>query len=174
MTNAWIKKQTCKWFVMAAIATPVLSHPTQAENATPADPVIVTVRASQPKNISPYLFGIFFEDLNYAADGGLYAELVQNRSFEYSAADSKNWNSLTAWELVQNYGKGSLTVETNLPLNEKNPNYAVLTVENAGAGLRSAGFDGIVLKAGEKYDLSRSEHTSELQSPCNLVCRLLL
>src|ERR1022692_4358407 len=84
MTNAWIKKQTCKWFVMAAIATPVLSHPTQAENATPADPVIVTVRASQPKNISPYLFGIFFEDLNYAADGGLYAELVQNRSFEYS------------------------------------------------------------------------------------------
>ena len=154
MTNAWIKKQTCKWFVMAAIATPVLSHPTQAENATPADPVIVTVRASQPKNISPYLFGIFFEDLNYAADGGLYAELVQNRSFEYSAADSKNWNSLTAWELVQNYGKGSLTVETNLPLNEKNPHYAVLTVENAGAGLRSAGFDGIVLKAGEKYDLS--------------------
>jgi alpha-L-arabinofuranosidase len=37
------------------------------------------------KKISPNLFGLFFEDINYSADGGLYAELVQNRSFEYSA-----------------------------------------------------------------------------------------
>jgi alpha-N-arabinofuranosidase len=156
MTNTWIKKQTGKWIAMAAIVTPLLSHPAQAENIVLAAPAIVTVQAGQPKYISPDLFGIFFEDLNYAADGGLYAELVQNRSFEYSAADSKNWNSLTAWELVQNDGTGSVVVETNSPLNAGNPHYAVLTVENGGngVGLRNAGFDGIVVKVGEKYDVA--------------------
>ncbi len=51
---------------------------------------------SQPtiggKPISPDLFGLFFEDINYAADGGLYAELVQNRSFEYNPAERHEWN----------------------------------------------------------------------------------
>ena len=45
------------------------------------------------KKISPDLFGLFFEDINYSADGGLYAELVQNRSFEYSPTDHQGWNS---------------------------------------------------------------------------------
>ncbi len=44
----------------------------------------LTIQADQPKAISPDLFGIFFEDINYSADGGLYAELIQNRSFAYS------------------------------------------------------------------------------------------
>ncbi len=43
------------------------------------------------KEISPNLFGVFFEDINYAADGGLYAELIQNRSFEYSSSDIDHW-----------------------------------------------------------------------------------
>lgn len=47
------------------------------------------------KPISPELFGIFFEDLNYAADGGLYAELLQNHSFEYSAAEQTSWGPLS-------------------------------------------------------------------------------
>ena len=51
----------------------------------------LTVRADTPgKPISTDLFGIFFEDINYAADGGLYAELVQNRSFEYSSSSSRD------------------------------------------------------------------------------------
>ena len=57
----------------------------------------VTIHVRQPgKPISPDLFGIFFEDLNYAADGGLYAELIQNRSFEYQATEQPAWNALTA------------------------------------------------------------------------------
>src|SRR5204863_3567196 len=88
------------------------------------------------KPISPDLVGIFFEDLNYAADGGLYAELIQNRSFDYSAADQKDWTSLTAWKLVQREGaQGSVAVETSSPLNAINSSYAVLTVENRGAGI---------------------------------------
>ena len=55
-----------------------------------AQTATLTVHAdTQGKPINADLFGIFFEDLNYAADGGLYAELVQNRSFKYSPADNK-------------------------------------------------------------------------------------
>ncbi|MBW8781511.1 MAG: alpha-N-arabinofuranosidase [Verrucomicrobia bacterium] len=123
-----------------------------------AQPTTVTVQAGAPgKAISPDLVGIFFEDLNYAADGGLYAELVQNRDFEYSSADFMGWNPLTAWTLVQHDGgKGSLLVETATPLNDKTPHYAVLTVENGGGGvgLQNEGYDGMPVKAGDTYNVS--------------------
>jgi alpha-L-arabinofuranosidase len=107
--------------------------------------------------ISPDLIGIFFEDINYAADGGLYAELVQNRSFEYNATESKGWNALTAWELVERGGgKGTVTTETTTPVHSNNPHYAVVKVEQAGegVGLANSGFDGVVLKQGENYNLT--------------------
>ena len=43
------------------------------------------------------LYGIFFEDLNHAADGGLYAELIQNRSFEFDKIYNADYHALTAW-----------------------------------------------------------------------------
>jgi alpha-N-arabinofuranosidase len=49
------------------------------------------------KKISPDLFGLFFEDINYSADGGLYAEMVQNRSFEYAPGSRRDWNSFSYW-----------------------------------------------------------------------------
>lgn len=114
--------------------------------------------SSDSKHISPDLFGIFFEDINYAADGGLYAELIQNRSFEYSPSDRKGWNSLTSWEyLTEGFAYGTISVETQSPLNENNRHYVVLNVEDAGQdglGLKNSGFDGIVVRAGEKYDFS--------------------
>ena len=110
------------------------------------------------KAISPDLFGIFFEDINYAADGGLYAELVQNRSFEYSLSDHNGWNSFTGWEYItKGYGYGTISVETGSPVNPTNPHYAVLKIEDVGqegTGLKNSGFDGIPVKAGEKYDFS--------------------
>src|SRR5687768_7333544 len=110
------------------------------------------------KPISPDLFGIFFEDISYAVDGGLYAELIQNRSFEYSPADRKGWHSLTAWEYTkEGYGYGTISVETKSPVHTNNPHYVVLNIEEEGTegvGLINAGFDGIVVRAGEKYDFS--------------------
>ena len=109
------------------------------------------------KPISPDLFGIFFEDLNWAADGGLYAELVRNGSFEFSSEDAHGWNELTGWEFVERAGgKGSVMIQTDSPLNPSNPHYAVLGLQkNEGAaGLRNSGYDGIVVKAGEKYNFS--------------------
>lgn len=125
----------------------------------------VSSKGNKGKSISPDLFGIFFEDLNYAADGGLYAELIQNRSFEYSPGDKDNWSrgtinwhSFTSWEFTtQGYGYGTISVETQSPVHVCNPHYVVLNIENEGqegVGLKNSGFDGIVIKAGEKYDFS--------------------
>lgn len=119
-------------------------------------PSIITINGDQSKPISPLLFGVFFEDLNYAADGGLYAELIQNRSFEYHACEQPTWNSLTAWELVQRDGQGGWAVDQTLPLHPNNPNYIVLSITEAGdgVGLVNAGFGGIAVQAGESYEFS--------------------
>jgi alpha-L-arabinofuranosidase len=117
------------------------------------------------KKISPLLFGIFFEDINYSADGGLYAELVQNRSFEYSPTDHREWNPFSYWEYITpGYSYGKISIETNNPIHPNNPHYVVLDIENvgnypqyigeSGVGLKNSGFNGIVVKSGENYNLS--------------------
>ena len=104
------------------------------------------------KPISDKLIGIFFEDISWAADGGLYAELVQNRDFEYSNKDNGRWNSQTAWSLE---GQGTTwSIETDSPIHANNPHYALLDVSSAGASLVNEGYDGIAVKQGEKYTLS--------------------
>lgn len=117
----------------------------------------ITVDARAAKPISPDLVGIFFEDLNYAADGGLYAELVQNRSFEYNAAEQPNWGPLTGWDVVRRGGgAGDVLADVSCPVHPNNPHCALLLVGNPGegVGLSNAGFDGIPVKEGDKYDFS--------------------
>ncbi len=110
------------------------------------------INLNDTKAISPDLIGIFFEDINYSADGGLYAELIQNRDFEYNSLDRGEWNAKSFWELK---GEGSsFEIAEKNPIHENNPHYAVLTTTTKGASLQNGGFDGIVLKAGDKYDLS--------------------
>lgn len=111
------------------------------------------------KTISPDLFGLFFEDINYSADGGLYAELVQNRSFEYSPTDKPAWNPFSFWEyFTTGFSYGSIGVETNLPVHPNNTHYVILNIEHLGTagsvGIKNSGFDGIVVRTGEKYNLS--------------------
>ncbi|MFI9583468.1 hypothetical protein ACIHCQ_16810 [Streptomyces sp. NPDC052236] len=73
----------------------------ESESARSAETVVEVDAAAPGTAISPDLFGVFIEDLNHTADGGLYAELVQNRSFEYSPAHRPEWHALTAWELLE-------------------------------------------------------------------------
>ncbi len=117
------------------------------------------------KKISPDLFGLFFEDINYSADGGLYAELVQNRSFEYSPTDHQGWNPFSFWQYITpGFSYGKIGVETTAPIHPNNPHYIVLDVEHvgheakytgeSGVGIKNVGFDGIVVRAGDQYNLS--------------------
>jgi len=109
------------------------------------------------KAISPELFGIFFEDLNHAADGGLYGELIRNRSFDFSALEQPDWNALSFWELVREGGaEGSLVVDAARPLHPRNKQYAVLDIRNdkGTLALRNHGFDGISVRAGKEYEFS--------------------
>src|SRR4051812_2795990 len=61
------------------------------------DYTITVNPAARGAAIDDAMYGVFFEDINYAADGGLYAELVRNRSFEFRPVDNQSWNGLTGW-----------------------------------------------------------------------------
>ncbi|HBB00403.1 MAG TPA: alpha-L-arabinofuranosidase [Porphyromonadaceae bacterium] len=121
------------------------------------EPLAVSIKpdAEAKKPISSLLMGIFYEDINYAADGGLYAELIQNRGFEYDPADKegrdKNWNSRTAWSLRH---ADAFQIDTLSPIHPHNRHYAVLHIDKEDVALVNEGFNGIPLKAGERYDLS--------------------
>jgi len=131
------------------------------------------------KKISTDLFGLFFEDINYAADGGLYAELIQNRSFEYSPTDNRQWHSLSFWEYITpGFSYGRINVETNTPVHINNPHYAVLSIEQIGTvpdkpnrpgqqplpasittgrpgvGIKNSGFGNTITKKGEQFNFS--------------------
>lgn len=93
------------------------------------------------------LYGIFFEDINHAADGGLYAEMVQNRAFAFDKIDNKDYHALTAWEL-----RGvTAEIMTRGSMYEDNPTYA--RVSGHGS-IVNEGFCGIALKEGESYALT--------------------
>lgn len=112
----------------------------------------MTIRPEQAKAISDKLIGIFFEDINYGADGGLYAELIQNRDFEYNADDRRDWHATYAWNLK---GEGTtMEIATANPIHANNPHYVVLDAKQPGASFVNSGFDGIVLRKGDKYTLS--------------------
>ena len=117
------------------------------------------------KAISNELIGIFFEDINNSADGGLYAELLQNGSFEFSPSDRDGWGPGTAWKMIRpGHSLGNLLIRSENPVHPNNATYMRLHTERVkeyfdykgwkGFGLQNDGFDGISVKAGEKYDFS--------------------
>lgn len=117
----------------------------------------IVANVTDKKAISTDFIGIFFEDINYAADGGLYAELVQNRDFEYSAADiarNGGWDHDYAWSVKNNGNQQKMEFATGNPIHENNKYYAVLKADGGNTVMQNTGYDGIALKKGEKYDFS--------------------
>ena len=110
----------------------------------------VTVGANQPgARINPAMWGVFFEDINFGADGGLYAELVKNRGFEFP-------EPLMGWIRINpSHSKGELTVRTDDPFNEANPHYVRIQSEtDTPFGLSNEGFRGMGVRQGEAYHFS--------------------
>ena len=137
-----------------------------AATSAGAEPATITIHADQPGAAVPAsLYGIFFEEINHAGDGGLYAELIQNRSFDetlpiegctvegdqclapalphYQTSNLKQWSHawrfaapIPAWSLVQpQAGDAAISVQTDRPLNANNPTYLRL-VAKTGAAVR--------------------------------------
>lgn len=124
-----------------------------AYDASAADYTLDIDASNELYDISDLLFGIFFEDINFAADGGLYAEKIVNRSFEFT--DVAQDDALYGWSAVNG---AALSVVKNAQdkLNENNPNYLVVgNSESIFAGVANRGFlDGISVEAGDKYKVS--------------------
>ena len=112
---------------------------------------VFTVKANEMKaTIPPTMWGIFFEDINLAADGGVYAELVKNRSFEF-ATPMMGWK-----EQRKDGGNGSILVINRGSSNENNPRFirATVTADKGSFGLSNEGFRGIGMKANNQYNFS--------------------
>jgi alpha-N-arabinofuranosidase len=144
-----MRKRT--WFAISALTFLPVGLSCQSQQ----DPVVISVDAAHPgAAISPSMFGIFFEDINFAADGGLYPELVKNRSFEFS-------EPLTGWHEVLGFSKkgldppkGELSVRTENPLNPSNPHYLKVRAYETGYGFWNSGFRGIGVESGAEYRFS--------------------
>lgn len=102
-------------------------------------------------DVDPRMIGLFFEDINYGADGGLYAEMIENRSFEFFPTKvTPDVSPIDAWEAV---GGAEFTAETASPINEINPGYAKIKGKK-GAGCANSGYGGMYLEKGKAYDFS--------------------
>jgi alpha-L-arabinofuranosidase len=116
--------------------------------------------------VSPTLYGVFFEDINRAGDGGLYAELVQNRSFE----DNEH---LIAWTPLTNAGAVAMfELDRSAPLNSHNPTSLKIHVVKTGGdrvGIFNQGFKGIIspVKAPETSEKWRSQFAGAQRRPAN-------
>lgn len=138
MTTKQLTRKLC--LAVLAVTLPAIS------NAQ----VSLTVKAGEPgAKINPAMWGLFFEDINLGADGGLYAELVKNRSFEFPDA-------MMGWSRPVPVTKsGKAEIRTGTPFNGANPHYLRFRSEgDPGTRISNEGFRGIGVKAGESYDFS--------------------
>ncbi|UCH35263.1 MAG: alpha-N-arabinofuranosidase [Armatimonadota bacterium] len=144
--------------VALAAATALLLIASTAARAR-ADGATLTVNLRQPgAGISPMLWGIFFEEINHAGDGGIYAELVRNRSFEDADAPD-SWSLVTSGAAT-----GSAALDDAHPLNDAHRRSLRLEITRADGGrvgVANAGYWGIAVKEGEQYVLSLHASCSE-------------
>lgn len=122
--------------------------------------------------IQPGMIGLFFEDINYAADGGLYAEMIENRSFEFLEAegDAKDyythydggygWSAYASKTAMQSgddlkrHPAVKLRTVMGSPLTQENPHYMRVETARPMCGLANQAYDGIYLKEGMEYHIT--------------------
>lgn len=126
--------------LLAGVALMATSYTVHAQDNT------VTVQTKKiGAEIQPTMYGVFFEDINFGADGGLYAELVKNRSFEFAPDHYMGWKMF-----------GNVTLQDDGPF-DKNPHYVRLGCAGHGdmwTGIQNEGFFGIGLKKDAEYRFS--------------------
>ena len=133
-------------FAIALITVCSLFAELHAQSKSP-----IIVSAGKPiAEVQPTMWGIFFEDINFGADGGIYAELIKNRSFEFSMP-------LMGWTIAQNkFNEGAVLVLNRQDLTTGNPRFARITKKNIedSLSLTNEGFRGMGIKKDLRYDFS--------------------
>lgn len=112
----------------------------------------LSIKVNEPKAvIEPGMWGVFFEDINFGADGGIYAEMVKNRSFEFN-------KPLMGWKILGKPAtEGDFLVLNRMQANTANPRYLRVTLHNnakGSIGLNNEGFRSMGIKNGLRYDFS--------------------
>ncbi len=126
-------------------------------SAAVAAPVTVELgSADDGRKVPESLWGIFFEDINWAADGGLNPELLANGGFDWLQADHEKWNVVEdGWEPdYRDGGMARLSIQMGAPVHPNTARH--LRIESFGSGLagvRNRGLDGMRLRKGEPYRL---------------------
>ena len=137
-------------FVFSIATVCLLPSFVKAQNNTP-----IIVQVNKPiADIQPTMWGVFFEDINLGADGGIYAELIKNRSFEF-------YQPLMGWKVTQNrFNEGSVLIVNREEKNTNNPRFIRITKEAAAdtLGITNEGFRGMGIKKGLRYDFSVMYH----------------
>ncbi len=137
--------------VTAVALTLALPAPAQDAAATPAPPATLTIEAAQPVGkVSPLLYGLMTEEINFSYDGGLYAELVRNRAFLDHAERPNHWS------VVQGNGSAAtIALDRSQPLNDHLPVSLRLDVTAATpaapAGVANGGYWGIPVRPDTRY-----------------------
>ena len=117
------------------------------------------ISGTEKADIQKGMIGLFFEDINYAADGGLYAEMLENRSFEFVKATGEacdyqiEYDGGYAWSTYPMGGEAKARCVMGSPLSQENPHYMRLQTGQPGEGIRNKAYDGIYLKKGMEYKL---------------------
>lgn len=110
--------------------------------------------------VSQDMIGLFFEDINYAADGGLYAEMIENRSFEFVEAKGINQDYYTlydggyGWSVYPEGSAAHMQYVSGSPVHENNPHYLRFTASQSGDGFSNKAYSGIFMKSGLEYTVS--------------------
>jgi alpha-L-arabinofuranosidase len=135
--------------VSAALAASLLVAVPGSGAAAETDYTLKIDATKKGASIDDSMYGVFFEDINRAADGGLYAELVQNRSFEYDPADNATYHGLTSW--APHSGTVDVADDSDR-MNERNRRHLKLGLP---AGVINSGYNsGIAVREGQRYDFS--------------------
>jgi alpha-L-arabinofuranosidase len=145
-----VEDRRLRAFIPAVLVVALAVTGVGAQAPAPArDVTVLTVDASRPGAPLPHkMFGVFFEDINFAADGGLYPERVKNRSFEFP-------DPLMGWHRAGvPGGSGSFHVQDDAPVHPKNRHYLRLQVAKGAFGVTNDGFRGMGVRAGETYTVA--------------------
>jgi len=150
---------------LAAILLFVLYAATTFSQPNVQAKCVINVKVDKPvATVQPTMWGIFFEDINTGADGGIYAELVKNRSFEF-------YKPLAGWKVQpadisyvpfqKQFGEGTVMIVNRQEKNTANPRFIRITANNVSKGslgLTNEGFDGMGIRKNVQYNFSMMYH----------------